>query len=398
MNYKQILTEEIYGNQAVVFFNASQEKLNRIISGTFQYMDGRNESYEISDNIMDNQKRATGNNTYLFTVTDPNDKAVCQDRHYGDCLVKAAVKGLQNFYFTTFNEYKKLFPNANQKTWRQEQIKRFGLEPYQYSLLHQGGFVGADGEWAGTENTHYKSEINILTNPAIKSRVKGVEYDGSNLGSGGEGRCLLIFDYSTIQPLQISLSKDEPFISFKEYLKSNNFTTRNDAEARYKSILQRGRNVSEYDRVKYVNDDFLDNDNRIRLNKSLNNNDMLNPKDWPSYIRKLSKQTDFSKPYSSNGSPFLFYRVNDYQVNGNVVDAYIACPKATQIKAPVFGLLVTADGGKTFQSKGFDKGFTTRRGDKFTPQELKEIAEECLTDIFYKNSIKESLNYKYLLS
>ena len=206
MNYKQILTEEIYGNQAVVFFNASQEKLNRIISGTFQYMDGRNESYEISDNIMDNQKRANGNNTYLFTVTDPNDKAVCQERHYGDCLIKAAVKGLQNFYFTTFNEYKKLFPNANQKTWRQEQIKRFGL------------------------------------------------------------------------------------------------------------------------------------------------------------------------------------------------DAYIACPKATQIKAPVFGLLVTADSSKTFQSKGFDKGFTTRRGDKFTPQELKEIAEECLTDIFYKNSIKESLNYKYLLS
>lgn len=398
MNNLDLVLEEILGDQAIVYFCCDNEKLHRIISGTYHTRDiEKVNTDEIYDNIYTYKKKgpcgnvsrdkATDKNTYLFTVTSPNDKSLTT-RNYGNNLVKAAVKGLHNFYFTHFEEYKKINPRANPKTWRMEQIKKFHLEPHAQELLGKG-YEDIDGKETYS-NSKYNGEVNILTAPYLKSRVKGVEYAPAY--SGDEGMCLLIFDYRTIQPLTISTGKGIKPIKFEEYLKDNNYYGDDNHRARALSILDRGRkDLSDKERIKFVSDDYT----KDKLKSYRKNNELDGTAKYPYFIEKLKNKIDYSKGYSQNNNfGVIFYKVKDYKLNGVPADAYVCVP-AMRMSVPQYGLFATTDKGKTFHTEGMTDARLEVHGYEISAEQVKKYAIDFLRKKFYSNLKEEAIYFNY---
>ena len=176
--FDSILNEEIYGNTATVYhrFSGKYDKVKSIIDRMYSnknHIDftshdkGFYSTFNMNSQLNVNKKQ--GNN---------------MKKTYGDCIMKCAVKGLHNFFFFDFDQYKKINPNAKKETFIKEQINKFNLNKV---------FPG---------NVLPRNHVDFsqtLENKKVLGNVKGVIYNGRY-----DGDCLLAYDYTSILPIAIS--------------------------------------------------------------------------------------------------------------------------------------------------------------------------------------------------
>jgi len=179
--FDNILNEEIYGNTATVFhrFSGNYDKVKTLIDRTYSnknHIDFLNHdkgfysTFNMNSQLNTNKKQ--GNN---------------MKKTYGDYIMKCAVKGLHNFFFFDFDQYKKINPNAKKETFIKEQINKFNLN----KVFPDGHFPRNHADFS-----------EALESNGVLGNVKGVIYNGKY-----DGDCLLAYDYTSILP--IAITKDE---------------------------------------------------------------------------------------------------------------------------------------------------------------------------------------------
>lgn len=94
-----MILEEVYGNLATVYFQGTKEKIISVLDHAYEKIE-HHQSEGSNSNRM-------GMCVYRnLTSSDRQTKG-----HYGEVLVKGVV-AVNNFYFTSFKEYKKLHPKS----------------------------------------------------------------------------------------------------------------------------------------------------------------------------------------------------------------------------------------------------------------------------------------------
>lgn len=208
-----LLLEEIYGNVSTVYHRCNTlSKLESIIQKTY-----RNESHI----------HLSSYNSALYTTYDiksqKNEIGNINDMKstYGSFIIKFGVKGLHNFIFMDYDQYKKIDPRATKENYAERQIERL--------LPKIDTEVKKDLIYNINHNEHV-SVGNILEQNNLIGKVKGLEYTGNH-----DGNCLLVFDYTSLVP--ISYTKNEGKTWNKVYSKSIDNFKNNDNNDDEISIL-----------------------------------------------------------------------------------------------------------------------------------------------------------------
>lgn len=176
--FDNILNEEIYGNTATVYhrFSGKYDKVKSIIDRMYS-----NKSH-IDFTSHDKGFYSTFNMNSQLNVNSKQGNNM--KKTYGDYIMKCAVKGLHNFFFFDFDQYKKINPNAKKETFIKEQINKFNLN----KVFPHGHFPRNHADFS-----------QALEDKKILGNVKGVIYNGRY-----DGDCLLAYDYTSILPIAIS--------------------------------------------------------------------------------------------------------------------------------------------------------------------------------------------------
>ena len=176
--FDSILNEEIYGNTATVYhrFSGKYDKVKSIIDRIYS-----NKNH-IDFTSHDKGFYSTFNMNSQLNVNSKQGNNM--KKTYGDYIMKCAVKGLHNFFFFDFDQYKKINPNAKKETFIKEQIDKFNLNK-----------VFPDNDLP----KNHADFSQALEDKKILGNVKGVIYNGRY-----DGDCLLAYDYTSILPIAIS--------------------------------------------------------------------------------------------------------------------------------------------------------------------------------------------------
>lgn len=199
MTINQLLKEEIYGNTATVYHRCNKDKLKLIIERIYQ-----NQAHIHFNNY--NQALYT-----TYNIKSQLGKSDIQKfgdmSHYGDYVIKFAVKGLQNFFFTSEKEYKKFHPNFKGTDFIEQQLKDAGA----------GARVLKDFNNISNKKNHVTIGHFLEKEGYIPSRFKGLQYNGEH-----DGDCLLIFDYTSVIPLSITNDNGKTWIKIQNFIKDQN--------------------------------------------------------------------------------------------------------------------------------------------------------------------------------
>lgn len=222
MKQLDLIFEEIYGNLATVYFQGSKEKILSVLNKTYE------------KGVHNQLEASNSSGLGMCTYKNLNTSGRSNTGHYGNVVVKGVV-ALNNFYFTSFKEYKKLHPNANVNTWKMEQIKRFGLENYTNPLIGGGQFnkdvIHNDpvkSIYQGRSGGYLSNTVEILTMPKFSKVISGIEYYNTD-----DGECMYVSDYRTIKIMKISEDAGKTWESVDDFLnhcdeekrKANGYTT-----------------------------------------------------------------------------------------------------------------------------------------------------------------------------
>ena len=186
MTLEEILTEEIFGNTASVYHRGDKNKLDYLLKRTYE-----NRSH-IDFAFYDKGLYTTFDLASQLNIN--KDQGNDMKKTYGNHIIKLAVKGIYNFWFCSFDLYKKFHPNANINTWKEEQAKHFNLSREIFEKV----------KGSHKEYTEFHDTVSRIfeKNNIIPQRVKGIIYEGRR-----DGNCILIYDWTTAVPL--SYSNDE---------------------------------------------------------------------------------------------------------------------------------------------------------------------------------------------
>lgn len=180
-----LLLEEIYGNVSTVYHRCDTlSKLESIIQKTYRnrshiHLSNYNSAFYTTYD-MKSQKNEIGNK---------ND----MKKTYGNYIIKFIVKGLHNFIFTSYEQYKKIDPRATKEDYAEKQVEK---------LLPK---IDTETKKELVYRINHNDHVaigNTLEKCNLIGRIKGLEYNG-----GHDGNCLLIFDYTSLVP--ISYTKNE---------------------------------------------------------------------------------------------------------------------------------------------------------------------------------------------
>lgn len=224
MTIKQLLKEEIYGNTATVYHRCTKDKLKLIIERTYQ-----NQSHIHFDNY--NQALYTTYNMKSQMGKSDAQQKTGDMSHYGDYVIKFAVKGLQNFFFTNENEYKKFHPNFKGTDFLEQQLKDAGA----------GARVLNDfNNIPKTKKNHVVIGKFLEKERYIPSRFKGLQYNGQH-----DGDCLLIFDYTSVIPLSITNDDGKTWIKVQDFIKDQNIQKVDDFKKNKFKNFQKNDSVNK---------------------------------------------------------------------------------------------------------------------------------------------------------
>lgn len=175
----QLLKEDIYGNMATVYHRCQNlQKLRSILDRLY-----RNGSH------IHFSKYSSALYTTYDMKSQTNQAGNLNDMEgtYGGVVIKFGVKGLRNFLFMSYSEYRKIDPKATQENYAERQVSRLcpDIDPDDAKALAE--FIES-GE-------HVRVGLFLEQNMLI-GKVKGLQYVGRH-----DGNCLLVFDYSSLVPL-----------------------------------------------------------------------------------------------------------------------------------------------------------------------------------------------------
>lgn len=213
MTIRQLLNEEIYGNTATVYHRCDENKLKLIIERTYQ-----NQSHVHFANY--DQALYTTYNMQSQMGQGKTQKY--GDMHsYGNYVIKFAVKGVENFFFTNKQEYLKFHPNFK------------GIDFIRQQLIDAGAGAKAlkDFDNLLDRNDHISIGNFLEHEGYIPSRFKGLQYNGKH-----DGDCLLIFDYTTVVPLSITKDDGKTWEKVQDFVKEHNINANNFKKEKLKNF------------------------------------------------------------------------------------------------------------------------------------------------------------------
>lgn len=137
----QLIKEDIYGNIATVYHRCqSLEKLKDIL----------NKTYSNQTHIHFNSYRSSLYTTYdMKSQTNENGNLNDMEGIYGGIVIKFGVKGLRNFLFTSYDEYRKIDPQAAPQNYAERQVQRLLMQTpaNDYTGGQFRKLIRRDGTW-----------------------------------------------------------------------------------------------------------------------------------------------------------------------------------------------------------------------------------------------------------